>query len=142
MANFKEELPQELIKQFEGLEVNTTEMMQEMTKAGAKIVYRNVLSNMKKSFKSTKSLEKGLKITKVYRTSNDEISSKIAFYGYDKNKKTKKYPNGVPIPLIALAREYGTSSGEQKKPFFRQSFKRKEIEDAMLKIQEKYLPKE
>lgn len=142
MANFKEELPQELIKQFEGLEVNTTEMMQEMTNAGAKIVYRNVLSNMKKSFKSTKSLEKGLKITKVYRTSNDEISSKIAFYGYDKNKKTKKYPNGVPIPLIALAREYGTSSGEQKKPFFRQSFKRKEIEDAMLKIQEKYLPKE
>lgn len=142
MANFKEELPQELIKQFEGLEVNTTEMMQEMTKAGAKIVYKNVLSNMKKSFKSTKSLEKGLRITKVYRTSNDEISSKIAFYGYDKNKKTKKYPNGVPIPLIALAREYGTSSGEQKKPFFRQSFKRKEIEDAMLKIQEKYLPKE
>lgn len=142
MANFKEELPQELIKQFEGLEVNTTEMMQEMTKAGAKIVYKNVLSNMKKSFKSTKSLEKGLRLTKVYRTSNDEISSKIAFYGYDKNKKTKKYPNGVPIPLIALAREYGTSSGEQKKPFFRQSFKRKEIEDAMLKIQEKYLPKE
>ena len=142
MANFKEELPQELIKQFEGLEVNTTEMMQEMTKAGAKIVYKNVLSNMKKSFKSTNSLEKGLRITKVYRTSNDEISSKIAFYGYDKNKKTKKYPNGVPIPLIALAREYGTSSGEQKKPFFRQSFKRKEIEDAMLKIQEKYLPKE
>lgn len=142
MANFKEELPQGLIKQFEGLEVNTTEMMQEMTKAGAKIVYKNVLSNMKKSFKSTKSLEKGLRITKVYRTSNDEISSKIAFYGYDKNKKTKKYPNGVPIPLIALAREYGTSSGEQKKPFFRQSFKRKEIEDAMLKVQEKYLPKE
>lgn len=142
MANFKEELPQELIKQFEGLEVNTTEMMQEMTKAGAKIVYKNVLSNMKKSFKSTKSLEKGLRITKVYRTSKDEISSKIAFYGYDRNKKTKKYPNGVPIPLIALAREYGTSSGEQKKPFFRQSFKRKEIEDAMLKIQEKYLPKE
>lgn len=142
MANFKEELPQELIKQFEGLEVNTTEMMQEMTKAGAKIVYKNVLSNMKKSFKSTKSLEKGLRITKVYRTSNDEISSKIAFYGYDRNKKTKKYPNGVPIPLIALAREYGTSSGEQKKPFFRQSFKRKEIENAMLKIQEKYLPKE
>lgn len=142
MANFKEELPQELIKQFEGLEVNTTEMMQEMTKAGAKIVHRNVLSNMKKSFKSTKSLEKGLKITKVYHTSNDEISSKIAFYGYDRNKKTKKYPNGVPIPLIALAREYGTSSGEQKKPFFRQSFKRKEIEDEMIKVQEKYLPKE
>ena len=91
---------------------------------------------------TTKALEKGLRITKVYRTSNDEIASKIAFYGYDKEKKSKQYPNGVPIPLIALAREYGTSSGEKKKPFFRKSFKKKEIEDAMLKIQEKYLPKE
>nr|DAE03812.1 MAG TPA: hypothetical protein [Myoviridae sp. ct2Pw37] len=142
MANFEEELPRELIKQFEGLEDNATEMMKEMTKVGADIVYKNVKSNMKKSFKTTKALEKGLRITKVYRTSNDEIASKIAFYGYDKEKKSKQYPSGVPIPLIALAREYGTSSGEKKKPFFRKSFKKKEIEDAMLKIQEKYLPKE
>ena len=117
-------------------------MMKEMTKAGAKIVYKNVQANMSKSFKTTKSLNKGLKITKAYQTSNDEIAVKIAFYGYDKEKITKQYPNGVPIPLIALAREYGTSSGEKKMPFFRKSFKKKEIEDAMLKVHEKYLPKE
>lgn len=142
MANFKEELPRDLIKIFENLETNIPEMMGGMTKAGAETVYRNICSNMKKSFKTTKALEKGLRITKVYHTSKDEIATKIAFYGYDEDKKTKKHPNGVPIPLIALAREYGTSSGETKKPFFRKSFKKKEIEDAMLKEQEKYLPKE
>ena len=43
--------------------------------------------------------------------------------------------NGVPVALIAIAREYGTSSGEKKKPFFRKSFKKSEIEQAMLKAQ-------
>ena len=142
MASFEEEIPNELLKEIEKLGNNTPEMMKEMTKAGAETVYKNVQANMSKSFKTTKSLNKGLRITKVYHTSNDEIAVKIAFYGYDKEKITKQYPNGVPIPLIALAREYGTSSGEKKKPFFRKSFKKKEIEDAILKVQEKYLPKE
>ena len=42
----------------------------------------------------------------------------------------------------SLAREYGTSSGESKKPFFRKSFKKAQIENAMKKVQEKYLSKE
>lgn len=142
MANFKAELPNDLIKMFENLGKDTPEMLGNMTRAGAEVVYKNVQSNMRKAFKSTRSLEKGLKITKVYHTSKDEVATKVGFYGYDKEKTTKKYPNGVPIPLIALAREYGTSSGEAKKPFFRTSFKKKEITDAMLKEQEKYLPKE
>ena len=142
MANFKAELPNDLIKMFEKLGKDTPEMLGNMTKAGAEVVYKNVQANMRKVFKSTKSLEKGLKITRVYRTSKDEVATKIGFYGYDREKTTKKYPNGVPIPLIARAREYGTSSGEAKKPFFRTSFKKKEITDAMLKEQEKYLPKE
>ena len=142
MAEFKAELPNDLIKMFEKLGKDTPEMMENMTKVGAEVVYRNVQSNMRKVFKSTTSLEKGLRITKVYRTSKGEIATKVGFYGYDTEKRTKRYPNGVPIPLIALAREYGTSSGEAKKPFFRVSFKKKEITDAMLKEQEKYLPKE
>ena len=63
----------------------------------------------------------------------------IGFYGYNTDKKTKKHPNGVPIPLIAMAREYGTSSGEAKKPFFRKSFKKKDIEQAMKQVQDKYI---
>lgn len=143
MARYEAVLPTELIKQFEQIYDNTFEMMGDMTKEGAKVVYKNVESNMSKSFKSVKSLKKGLTLTRVYRTpSDDGINCKVGFYGYDTSKKTRQYPNGVPIPLIALAREYGTSSGESKKPFFRKSFKKTEIETAMKKVQEKYLPKE
>lgn len=143
MARYEAMLPTELIKQFEKVYDNTFEMMGDMTKAGAQVVYKNVQTNMSKSFKSVRSLNKGLTITKVYRTpSDDGVNNKVGFYGYDTTKKTKQYPNGVPIPLIALAREYGTSSGESKKPFFRKSFKKTQIEDAMKKVQEKYLPKE
>lgn len=132
MAKFQNELPYELMKVFEDLETNCDEMFGEMCKAGATVVYNNVQSNMAKVFKSTKSLDKGLKITKVYKTpSDDGINVKVGFYGYNED--------GVPIPLIAQAREYGTSSGEAKKPFFRRSFKKKDIEQAMQTVQDKYI---
>lgn len=132
MAKFQSELPNELMKVFEDLETNCDEMFGEMCKAGAEVVYNNALANMKKAFKSTRSLEKGLKITKVYKTpSDDGINVHVGFYGYTED--------GVPIPLIAQAREYGTSKGEAKKPFFRKSFKKKDIEQAMQKVQDKYI---
>ena len=132
MAKFKNELPYELMKAFEDLETNCEDMFGEMCQAGAEVVYKNVKSNMGKAFKSTKSLDKGLKITKVYKTpSDDGINVHIGFYGYNED--------GVPIPLIAQAREYGTSKGEQKKPFFRKSFKKRDIEQAMQEVQDKYI---
>ena len=136
MAKFQSELPYELMKVFEDLETNCDEMFGEMCKAGATVVYNNVLSNMKKAFKSTRSLEKGLKITRVYKTpSDDGINVHVGFYGYNEE--------GVPIPLIAQAREYGTSRGgkdhEAKKPFFRKAFKKKDIEQAMQAVQDKYI---
>ena len=42
MARFVAELPNQLIKKFENLEKNTTQMMGEMTLAGAKVVKKNV----------------------------------------------------------------------------------------------------
>lgn len=133
MAGFYVELPTEIINSFKELENNTEEMLGRMTKAGAEIVHKEVLKNMKSSFKSTSSLEKGLKITKTYKTKSDDgINTKVGFYGYN--------DNGVPIPLIAMAREFGTSSGEKKKPFFRKAFNKKsQIENAMLKVQEEYI---
>ena len=143
MARYEAMLPTELIKQFEEVYDNTFDMMGDMTKAGAQLVYKNVQANMNKSFKSVRSLSRGLTLTRVYRTpSDDGVNCKVGFYGCDTSKKTKQYPNGVPIPLIALAREYGTSSGESKRPFFRKSFKKVQIEEAMKKVQDKYLPKE
>lgn len=140
MARFKTELPNDLIKEFEGLEKDCTKIFGEMVEAGARAVHKNVLTNMKKVFKSTTSLEKGLKITKIYKTpSDDGVNVHIGFYGYDEEKKTKTHPNGTPIPLMAMAREYGTSKGEAKKPFFRKSFKKTEIEQAMMRVQEKHI---
>lgn len=140
MAKFQGEVPNELMKMFEDLETNCENIFGEMCKAGAETVYNKVQGNMKKVFADTETLEKGLKITKVYKTpSDDGINVHIGFYGYNADKKTKKHPNGVPIPLIAMAREYGTSSGEAKKPFFRKSFKKKDIERAMKQAQDKYI---
>ena len=132
MARFQSELPHDLIKVFEDLETNCEDMFGEMCKAGAEVVHVKVKANMAKVFKSTRSLEKGLRITRVYKTpSDDGINVHIGFYGYN--------DEGVPIPLIAQAREYGTSSGEEKKPFFRRSFNKKEIEQAMQQVQDKYI---
>ena len=132
MARFDSELPRELLKQFEDLNTNCEDIFGEMVQAGGEVVLGLVKANMGKVFKSTDSLYQGLKKTRVYKTpSDDGINVHIGFYGYN--------DKGVPIPLIANAREYGTSRGEAKKPFFRKSFKKKDIESAMLKVQKKYI---
>ena len=136
MARFIEEVPAEIINQMELLNLVATDMMKNMTKAGATVVHGNVKTNMSKVLnKKTGDLAKSLKITKPYKNKKDEVATKVGFYGYDSN--------GVPNPLKAMAREYGTSRGEAKKPFIRPAFKDKtSIEQAMLVEQEKYLPKE
>ena len=144
MAKFQCELPNELLKQFQKLETECPKIFGEMTQEGAKVVQKNVKSNMKKAFKDTKSLEEGLVLSKVQVTSDgDSVQTWVGFMGYN--------DEGVAIVLIAKAREYGTygsnpksksnknTKGEKKVPFFRTSFKNKEIEQAMLKVQDKYL---
>lgn len=142
MARFNAELPNELITMFENLGKSVPEMTSEMCKAGAKVVYNEIVKNIGKSFKKTDKLLKHLKITKAYKTPSDfGVNVHVGFYGYDKDSKpTKRHPEGTPIPLIALAREYGTSSGEKKKPFLRKAFKQTElIEQAMLEVQNRYI---
>lgn len=134
------ELPIEVMREIQQLSDNSGRMIDEMLEAAAEVVKSEIDTNLEKSFKTTGALCKGLKVTKIYRVkSDDSVNIKLGFYGYDPDKKTARYPNGVPIPLIALAREYGTSSGEQKKPFFRKSFKRTKIEAAMQRVQDKYI---
>lgn len=144
MARFKAELPAELLKVFDELETNAPIMMGEMCQAGATVVYDKVVANLGKAFKRTDTLLKGLKITRVYQTPSDGgINVHVGFYGYDKDSTpTKRHPNGTPIPLIAMAREYGTSRGEAKKPFFRKSFAKKDIERAMKEVQDRYIKDE
>lgn len=137
MARMESEFPYDLIKEFQGLEINTEKMMEEMTRAGAEVVYKKVLKNIPKSFQGS-NIIKCLKITKTYKTKSDDgINTKVAFYGYFRNKR------GIeePAPLIANVFEHGTST-VKKQPFMRRSFKKSEIESEMKKVQEKYLPKE
>lgn len=83
MAKFGAELPIDLLNQFRELyQGGATQMMSEMTQAGAEVVYNNIIKNMKKAFKKPESLEKYLRITKVYRSSSGAINTKVAFYGY------------------------------------------------------------
>ena len=141
MAKFDAEIPNDLLKQFQELETKCSDIFGEMTQEGAKVVYKNVKANMRRAFNDTKKLEEGLFFSKVQKTADeDSIQTWIGFMGYVAGSKpTARHPYGMPIPLIAMAREYGTSRGEQKKTFLRKSFNKSQIEQEMLKVQNKYI---
>ncbi len=140
MASFKAELPTDLIEQFKELDENLDDMFDEMVDAGANVIYNNLEKNMNNSFKSTSALRKGLVKSKPKRLrKNDGSGSWVGFDGYDTSQISKQYPKGKPIPLIAMAREYGTSRGEAKKPFLRPAVNKSQIESAMASVQAKYI---
>ena len=130
MAKIKMELPSELIKEFKQLNNNCDHIFEEMTKAGAETVKENIINNVPESFRNS-DIMNCLQVTEPYKTpSDDGINTKVAFYGYFKNKR------GVvtPAPLVANVFEYG-SSHTQKQPFLRRSFRKAQIERAMLRKQ-------
>lgn len=134
MARFQMELPNDLIKEFQKLEQNTEQMMGEMTKAGAEVVKANIKKNIPPSFLNS-DIMNCIKITRVYKTPSDAgINTKIGFYGYFKNHLGIK----TPAPLVANVFEHG-SSKVSKQSFFRKSFKKNQIEKAMLETQKKYI---
>lgn len=169
MAQFQMQLPDEILKDMNTIYENAPEIFDSMTHAGAEVVYRHILSNMRYAFDEPEKLMNFLKITKAYRTFGGKyVNTKVAFYGYY-SRKGEPYVNrvkakaghlyrtgykgntikmssgrrgaeykqkGVPVPLIVIAREFGTSSGEAKKPFVRKAFEQKEqIENAMYRTQ-------
>lgn len=138
MAKFELELPNDIMKQFSDLDKNLDKMLGEMTEAGAKVVLENIKTNVPHSWFSS-NIMKCLKVTKTYKTpSDDGVNTKVAFYGYFINRNGEK----IPAPLVANVTEYGRSNSPYpKKPFMRKSFKKAEIEKAMEKIQDKYIPK-
>lgn len=134
MAKFEMELPEELMKDLTTINDNADKIFGEMTKAGAEVVYKNIQSNIPKSFIGSNIMQ-CLKLTRVYKTPTDGgINTKVGFYGYFKNKKG----HVVPAPLVANVFEYGRSNLPFKKhPFLRKSFKKNQIEQAMLEAQKK-----
>ena len=138
MARFNVELPNDIIKQFDKLDKETSKMLEEMTAAGAKVVLENIKSSVPQSW-YTSGIMKCLKVTKPYKTpSDDGVNTKVAFYGYFINRNKER----IPAPLVANVTEYGRSNSPYpKKPFLRKSFKKSEIEKAMQAVQDKYIPK-
>lgn len=132
MAQLNMVLPDEVIKEFKKVYDNTDKIFGEMTEAGAKVAYSNIKANVPSSFKNSKIMN-CLKITRTYKTPSDGgINTKVGFYGYFENHLGKR----VPAPLVANVFEYG-SSKVIKQPFLRQSFRKNQIEQAMLQAQKK-----
>lgn len=99
-----------------------------MTKAGAEVVYKNVISALPESLRSS-GFSSHVKLSKVYKTpSDDGINTKVMITGYFINKDGRK----TPAPLVANMFEYGSSKKKYPKhPFFRKSFKKSQIMKAM-----------
>ena len=153
MARFNLELPQEIMNDVKKLEKNAESIFGGMVEAGAEVVKNNVEANA-----PTSELKRRVKVTKTYKTPSDGgINSKVYIGGYIPFKgnrtsveipsKGKHYTNkkGVPAGFVAMMYEYGSSnrtteSGANrgvfpKRPFFRKSFRKAQIEKAMLKAQ-------
>lgn len=136
MAQFNAELPQDLIKLFTELEINTEQMLGEMVTAGAEVARENVKAKMPKALRAGLT-DDNIILTRVYKTpSDDGINCQAMISGYFMNKNGKE----TPAPLVANMFEYGSSVKEYpRRPFFRSSFNKGQIEEAMLKVQEKYI---
>lgn len=132
MAKFQMELPKEILEDFQKIYDESDKIFGEMTRAGAEVVEENVNANIPAYFRGS-NIMKCLKITKTYKTpSDDGINTKVGFYGYFTNSKGER----VPAPLVANVFEYG-STKMTKQPFFRKSFRKAQIEKAMLDAQKK-----
>lgn len=137
MAKFVGALPTDLVMQFSKLEGVTQQMFEDMTQAGAEVVLQNVRSRIPDGLRDAIT-EKNIVITKPYTTPSDGgVNTQIMIVDYFYNR----YGIKTPAPLVANMYEYGSSSREKypRKRFFRACFNRKQIETAMLEVQEKYL---
>lgn len=126
-----------------------------MTRAGAEVVAQNAKA------KAPSELKKHIKVSRTYETPSDGgINTKVYVSGYipfsnpsrtsftRRNKAGgRKYAAnaGVPAEFLAIVTEYGTSARYTeagayrgritKKPFFRASFNKGQIESAMRRAQ-------
>lgn len=130
MARFTLEIPKEIIDELNKVKDNSDEIFGEMTKAGAEVVLKNVKANVPATWRNSEIMN-NIGLTDIYKTpSDDGINTKVIISGYFNNQRGEL----TPAPLVANVTEYG-SSKQAKHPFFRKSFKKGEIEAAMLKKQ-------
>lgn len=155
MAKFDFSIPKEVMDDIKTIYNNVDEIFGGMTRAGAEVVLNNVKANVPVS-----EMAQHVKVSRVYKTpSDDGVNTKIYISGYFKFSKGRTTftrraggrlytaTKGIPAPFIANLFEYGTSQRQTdaganrgkmpKRPFFRKSFKKSQIEKAMLDAQKK-----
>lgn len=132
MAKFVADIDESVLKDISYIDKQFDHIFGGMTKAGAEVVYKNVISALPESLRSS-GFSSHVKLSKVYRTpSDDGINTKVMITGYFKNKEGKK----TPAPLVANMFEYGSDKRNYpKQPFFRKSFKKSQIMKAMEEAQ-------
>lgn len=134
MAKFELVLPTDVMRDIQKVYDHADEIFGAMTRAGAEVVESQVKANLPQGMRNSNMLG-CLKLTEVYKTPSDGgINTKVGFFGYFMNEDGRR----IPAPLVANVFEYGRSNSPfPKQPFFRKSFKKNAIEDAMLKAQRK-----
>ena len=132
MAKFVANIDDSVLKDISYIDKQFDHIFGGMTKAGAEVVYKNVIASLPESLKSS-GFSSHVKLSRVYKTpSDDGINTKVMVTGYFINKDGRK----TPAPLVANVFEYGRSSPKfPKQPFFRKSFKRSQIMKAMEEAQ-------
>lgn len=134
MAKFTADIDESVLKDISYIDKQFDHIFGGMTKAGAEVVYKNVIANLPGSLSSS-GFAKNVKLSRVYKTpSDDGINTKVMITGYFINKDGRK----TPAPLVANMFEYGsTKKNYPKQPFFRKSFKKSQIMKAMEEEQKK-----
>lgn len=132
MAKFTSDIDESVLKDISYIDKQFDHIFGGMTKAGAEVVYKNVIANLPESLRSS-GFSSHVKLSKVYKTpSDDGINTKVMITGYFINKDGRK----TPAPLVANMFEYGSSKKNYpKQPFFRKSFKKSQIMKAMEEAQ-------
>ena len=134
MARFTFDIDDSVMKDINYIDKQFDHIFGGMTKAGAEVVYKNVVSSLPGQLKSS-GFSNCVKLSRVYKTPSDYgINTKVMITGYFTNEKGKK----TPVPLVANMFEYGSSKKNYPKhPFFRKSFKKAQIMQAMEEAQKK-----
>lgn len=134
MAKFTADIDDSVLKDISYIDKQFDHIFGGMTKAGAEVVYKNVIANLPESLRSS-GFSSHVKLSRVYKTpSDDGINTKVMITGYFINKDGRK----TPAPLVANMFEYGSSKKNYpKQPFFRKSFKKSQIMKAMEEEQKK-----
>nr|DAX66775.1 MAG TPA: hypothetical protein [Caudoviricetes sp.] len=132
MAKFTADIDESVLKDISYIDKQFDHIFGGMTKAGAEVVYKNVISALPEPLRSS-GFSSHVKLSKVYKTpSDDGINTKVMITGYFINKDGRK----TPAPLVANMFEYGSDKRNYpKQPFFRKSFKKSQIMKAMEEAQ-------